>query len=86
MGSDKDSLIAGCEVKTGMMMRQALYRIVRDNQVRVGSGREEQVIFKGTGFSSIRHFKDEVEQIGAGKECGIHISGYTVRAASGREA
>ena len=45
-----------------------------------------QVIFKGTGFSSIRHFKDEVEQIGAGKECGIHISGYTVRAASGREA
>ena len=41
------------------------------------SGRQ-QIIFKGSNFDSIRHFKDEVESIGEGKECGILISGYSV--------
>lgn len=35
-------------------------------------------MFKGTGFNSIRHFKNEVESIEEGKECGIQIKGFTV--------
>ena len=41
------------------------------------------MIFKGPGFSSIRHFKDEVEKIDEGKECGIQIAGYSVEMALG---
>ncbi|CBK21326.2 uncharacterized protein [Blastocystis hominis] len=36
-----------------------------------------KIVFKGTGFNSIRHFKNEVESIEEGKECGIQIKGFT---------
>lgn len=42
------------------------------------SRNQGKIVFKGTGFNSIRHFKNEVESIEEGKECGIQIKGFTV--------
>lgn len=43
-------------------------------------------MFKGTGFNSIRHFKNEVESIEEGKECGIQIKGFSVSVGAESEA
>lgn len=78
-GSDKSSLIAGCVVNSGTLNRESLYRIIRNEEVGCFLFiMIYQIIFKGSNFDSIRHFKDEVETIGEGKECGILISGYSV--------
>ena len=77
--SDKNSLIAGCRVLSGTLARQAVYRIVRESNVRKRELGKRQVIFKGTTFDSMKHFKDEVESVIEGKECGIQIQNFTVR-------
>ena len=43
-----------------------LYRIIRDGTV----------IADGLPASSLKHFKDDVDEISRGKECGISLSGY----------
>ena len=77
--SDKNSLIAGCKVISGTLARQAVYRIVRESNVYVKEWNEDQVIFKGSTFDSMKHFKDEVDSVMEGKECGVQIQNFTVR-------
>ena len=62
----KRNKIAGCMVTDGHMTRNALVRLLRDGEV----------IHEGT-ISSLRHFKEEVNEMAAGFECGVGLAGYT---------
>ena len=58
--------IAGCMVSDGRLTRGANVRVIRGGEV----------IHNGS-ISSIRHFKEEVNEITTGFECGIGLAGYT---------
>ena len=64
-GGRRGLQIAGCRVTDG--------RIVRNGSVRVT--REGQNIAQST-ISSLRHFRDEVNEMNAGTECGIVLQGF----------
>ncbi|MBN2184330.1 MAG: translation initiation factor IF-2 [Candidatus Krumholzibacteriota bacterium] len=57
--------IAGSYVKTGVIVRNALVRVLRDSEV----------IYKGS-ISSLKRFKDDAKEVQAGFECGIGVSGF----------
>ena len=57
--------IAGCRVLDGRISRNASVRVLRD----------AQVIAEGT-IGSLRHFRDEVNDVNAGTECGIVVPGF----------
>jgi translation initiation factor IF-2 len=57
--------IAGCEVTDGRVARDAQVRLIRDGTV-VWEGR----------VGSLRRFKDDVNEVEAGQECGIVLEGY----------
>ena len=58
--------IAGCYVTDGVVQRNAMVRITRDNVV-IEDGRE---------LESLRRFKDDAREVRSGMECGIKIAGY----------
>src|SRR5579864_4039047 len=58
-------MIAGCHIQDGIVKRDAEVRVLRDNVV-VYTGR----------VSSLRRFKDDVNEVRAGFECGISISNF----------
>ena len=58
-------MIAGCVVVDGKLIRGGLVRVIRDGVV----------IFEGE-LTSLKRFKDDVEEIGNGYECGVGIKGY----------
>jgi translation initiation factor IF-2 len=57
--------IAGCLVTDGMVARDAQVRLIRDGTV-VWEGR----------VGSLRRFKDDVNEVEEGQECGIVLEGY----------
>ena len=57
--------IAGCRVSEGRMIRNGNVRVVRG-----GTTVEDGTI------SSLRHFREEVNEMNAGTECGIILQGY----------
>jgi translation initiation factor IF-2 len=57
--------IAGCMVTDGRMTRNAMVRVLR-------GGRN---LFNGT-VASLRHFKEEVNEMNAGFECGIGVASF----------
>jgi translation initiation factor IF-2 len=57
--------IAGCYVLEGVVRRNRSVRVLRDNVV----------IFEGE-IDSLRRFKDDVNEVKAGVECGIGIKNY----------
>ena len=57
--------IAGCRVIEGRMIRNGDVRVMRD-----GQNAEDGVI------NSLRHFREEVNEMNAGTECGIVIQGF----------
>jgi len=57
--------IAGCRVSEGRMIRNGDVRVMRNGTVV-----EENVI------TSLRHFRDEVNEMNAGTECGIVLQGF----------
>jgi translation initiation factor IF-2 len=59
--------IAGCIVMEGVVRRNAPIRVLRDNVV----------IFEGE-LESLRRFKDDVNEVRAGTECGIGVKNYSV--------
>ena len=61
----KVGAVAGCYVKEGMVKRNALVRILRDNVV-IHSGELE----------SLKRFKDDVKEVKTGFECGLSIRNY----------
>ena len=63
--SKKFGNIAGCMVTEGTVSRQKKIRVLRDNVV----------VYEGE-LESLRHFKDEVEDVRSGTECGIGVRNY----------
>ena len=57
--------IAGCLVTTGVVRRKNPIRVLRDNIV----------IFEGE-LESLRRFKDDVNEVKSGTECGIGVKNY----------
>ena len=63
--SSKIGAIAGCMVKEGVVKRNNPIRVLRDNVV----------IFEGE-LESLRRFKDDVNEVKSGTECGIGVKSY----------
>ena len=61
----KVGAISGCYVKEGLVKRSLPVRVLRDNVV----------IFDGA-IDSLRRFKDDVNEVKSGYECGIGIKNY----------
>ena len=57
--------IAGCLVVEGTVKRNNPIRVLRDNVV----------IYEGE-LESLRRFKDDVNEVNAGVECGIGVKNY----------
>jgi len=64
-GSPKFGQIAGCMVVEGTVQRSKPIRVLRDNVV----------IFQGA-LESLRRFKDDVNEVRNGTECGIGVKDY----------
>lgn len=64
-GGRRGTQIAGCRVTDGRMVRNGNVRVTRegDNIMQ-------------TTISSLRHFRDEVNEMNAGTECGIILQGF----------
>ena len=58
-------MIAGCSVQDGILKRDADVRVLRDNIV----------IYTGR-ISSLRRFKDDVNEVRQGYECGVGVSNF----------
>jgi len=58
--------VAGCRVTEGVVRKGARVRIVREDIV---------VLELGT-LQTLKRFKDEVDQVQAGQECGMHFAGF----------
>ena len=58
-------LVAGCVVVDGRLIRGGMVRVIRDGVVH----------YEGE-LTSLKRFKDDVEEVGNGYECGVAISGY----------
>ena len=63
--SKKFGPIAGCMVIEGSVFRSKKIRVLRENVV----------IYEGE-LESLRHFKEETEQVSMGTECGIGVKNY----------
>ncbi len=63
--SPKIGAIAGCMVTEGVVKRSAPIRVLRDNVV----------VYEGE-LESLRRFKDDVQEVRAGMECGIGVKNY----------
>ncbi|MCH1919158.1 translation initiation factor IF-2 [Shewanella sp. A3A] len=63
--SPKIGAIAGCMVTEGVVKRSAPIRVLRDNVV----------IYEGE-LESLRRFKDDVNEVRNGTECGIGVKNY----------
>ena len=63
--SSKFGTVAGCIVADGFVRRNHPIRVLRDNVV----------IFEGA-LESLRRFKDDVNEVRAGTECGIGVKNY----------
>jgi translation initiation factor IF-2 len=61
----KLGLIAGCSVRSGIVVRQARARVIRDS-VEIYDG----------NIGSLRRFKDDVKEVREGFECGIGIENF----------
>jgi translation initiation factor IF-2 len=63
--SSKFGAIAGCMVVDGVIRRNSPIRVLRDNVV----------IYEGA-LESLRRFKDDVQEVKSGTECGIGVKNY----------
>ena len=63
--SSKFGAIAGCIVSEGSVRRHSPIRVLRDNVV----------VFEGE-LESLRRYKDDVNEVKAGTECGIGVKSY----------
>jgi translation initiation factor IF-2 len=58
--------VAGCYVTSGVVMKNAKARLVRDNVI----------VRDGLTIESLKHVKDDVREVKAGMECGIKLAGF----------
>ncbi len=61
----KAGKVAGCRVREGVIRRNALARVVRNNEV----------LFEGP-LASLKHEKEDVREMREGFECGIALKGF----------
>ncbi len=61
----KVGMVAGCVVVDGKVRRDAFVRVIRNGEV-VHEGK----------IASLKHYKDDVEEVRLGSECGIRIEGF----------
>ena len=61
----KIGFIAGCQVESGSITRDSLIKVIRE---------EEEILNEGK-ISSLKRFKDDVNTVDAGLECGIGVEG-----------
>lgn len=61
----RSGLIAGCQVKDGKILRASKVRLIRDGIV----------IYTGA-LGSLKRFKEDVKEVGAGYECGLSIENF----------
>ncbi|MFK5968807.1 MAG: translation initiation factor IF-2 [Candidatus Marithrix sp.] len=64
--SPKFGLVAGCMVADGIIKRSSPIRVLRDNVV----------IFEGE-LDSLRRFKEDVQEVKNGMECGVGVKNYS---------
>ncbi|MCK5877697.1 MAG: translation initiation factor IF-2 [Candidatus Marithrix sp.] len=64
--SPKFGLVAGCMVSDGIIKRSSPIRVLRDNVV----------IFEGE-LDSLRRFKEDVQEVKHGMECGVGVKNYS---------
>ena len=64
-GGRRGTQIAGCRVTEGRMVRNGAVRVTREGEN-----------ITQTTISSLRHFRDEVNEMNAGTECGIVLQGF----------
>ena len=62
----KIGLIAGCSVVKGKVIRNALLRVVRN----------DEILHEGK-LTSLKRFKEDVNEVLEGFECGIGVEGFT---------
>jgi len=63
--SRKGAQIAGCRVTEGRITRGAQVRVLRNSEV-----------VEETTIASIRHFREEVNEMNSGTECGVTLQGF----------
>ena len=63
--SRKGVQIAGCRVTEGRITKGAQVRVLRDTEI----------IYEAA-IASLRHFRDEVNEMNAGTECGVMLQGF----------
>jgi translation initiation factor IF-2 len=61
----KVGAVAGCYVQEGLVRRNGLVRVLRDNVV----------VFSGE-IDSLKRFKEDAREVKAGFECGMSVKGY----------
>lgn len=61
----KVGTIAGCQVESGKILRNAHVRLVRD----------QAIVYEGK-ISSLKRFKDDAREVSEGMECGIGIENF----------
>ena len=64
-GGRRGTQIAGCRVTEGRIVRNGTVRVTRDGKS-----------IADATISSLRHFRDEVNEMNAGTECGIILQGF----------
>ena len=64
-GGRRGTQIAGCRVIDGRMVRNGTVRVTREGEN-----------IAQTTITSLRHFRDEVNEMNAGTECGIVLQGF----------
>ena len=64
-GGRRGTQIAGCRVTEGRMVRNGAVRVTREGEN-----------IAQTTISSLRHFRDEVNEMTVGTECGIVLQGF----------
>jgi translation initiation factor IF-2 len=62
----KSGIIAGSIVQKGKAVRNAICRLIRDNEL----------IYKGK-ISSLKRFKEDVKEVAEGYECGVKLDNFT---------
>jgi len=63
--SPKFGAVAGCLVVDGMVRRSNPIRVLRNNVV----------VYEGE-LESLRRFKDDIQEVKAGTECGVGVKNY----------
>jgi translation initiation factor IF-2 len=64
-GGRRGTQIAGCRVTEGRMVRNGAVRVTREGEN-----------IHQTTISSLRHFREEVNEMNAGTDCGVVLQGY----------